>query len=70
MDITIRVSTLDGSNRTRKFKTLAGARKFAQNRVGEHPEVSEFFRYAVGAWGDVKVSVTGCTLADLFPPKP
>lgn len=57
----------DGYAKTRSFKTLDGARKFAQKYVGETPEISEMFGYAVSADGVGKVTVEGATLTDLFP---
>jgi len=67
MDITIRYQSLDRFSRTRRFKTLAGAQKFAQKWVGQHPEISEAFRYAVSFDGVGKVTCSGCDIAELFP---
>jgi hypothetical protein len=64
-EITIRFSSLDGWRQTRKFKTLRGARAYAQKWVGEHPEIGS--SYAVSGDGIGKVTVVGCTLAQLFP---
>jgi hypothetical protein len=61
-------SSIDGFRRTRSYKTLAGARRAAQEWVGSHPDISLGFRYAVSFDGVGKVhNVHGCTLADLFP---
>ena len=65
--VTLRVTTTDRFNSKRSFKTLKGARAFAHRYVGKHPDVSETFRYAVGAFGDVKVEWDGCTSGELFP---
>lgn len=65
--ITVSVRAIDGYRTTRRFKTLAGAQRFAQERVGETPEISHGLGYAVAADGVVKVSVDGATLRDLFP---
>lgn len=66
--IAVRLETLDGINKTHSFKTIEEARAFAHERVGSAPDTSETFGYAVGAYGDVKVSPEeGCTLRDLFP---
>lgn len=65
MEIRIHYSTLDRYNERRKFKTLDGARKYAHKWVGEHPEIGSF--YAVSGDGGGKVTVEGCTLAELFP---
>lgn len=66
MRIVVRMTTLDGANTRGVFKTLAGARKFAQSKVGKNPDISGMFQYAVGNYGDVKVTCDGCKLADLF----
>ncbi len=63
--IKVRYSAVDGFTQTRKFKTLAGAQKFASDRVGKTPEIGT--RYAVSGDGIGKVVATGATLAELFP---
>lgn len=60
----VRYATVDHCRGSRTFKTLAGARKFAVERVGEHPEFGR--TYAVSADGVGKITVEGCTLAELF----
>ncbi len=65
MEIKVRYSTIDRFTETRKFKTLDGARKFAQNWIGRHPEIGG--HYAVSGDGIGKITVSGATLADLFP---
>ena len=67
MDIKVRYSSIDHFSKTRRFKTLAGAQKFAQRYVGETPEVSLHFGYAVSGDGVGKIEVDGCTILDLFP---
>jgi hypothetical protein len=69
MQITVRYLAVDGFSKTRRFKTLAGAQKFAQHYLGEHPEFYERSWYAVSFDGVGRVTVEGATLADLFPPK-
>jgi hypothetical protein len=64
--ITVRYSSIDRYRKTRKFKTLAGARRFAHTWVGEHPDLGS--TYAVSFDGIGKVTVDGATLAELFPP--
>jgi hypothetical protein len=64
MTITVRYSAVDGFRKTRTFKTLAGARKFAVERVGSNPELGR--TYAVSFDGIGKVEVEGCTVAELF----
>jgi len=66
--ITLHLETMDGIDRTHSFKTLDEARAFAHERVGQAPDISHTFDYAVGAHGDVKISPDeGCTLKELFP---
>lgn len=64
MNIRIRVSTLDGLNETKRFKSLADARKFAKRYVGKSPELGA--NYAVSQHGDAKVEVQGIALEKLF----
>jgi hypothetical protein len=66
--IKITYQSIDGLRDTRSFKTIEGARKFAQRGVGEHPELGR--GYAVSGDGIGKVTVaSGCELGDLFPPR-
>jgi hypothetical protein len=67
MDIRVTRSSIDHYRKTRKFKTLKGAQRFATEFVGQTPEVSEAFGYAVSGDGTAKVEVEGCPIADLFP---
>jgi hypothetical protein len=64
VEIAVRYSAVDGFSKSRTFKTLAGARKFAQGYVGAHPEIG--LGYAVAGDGVGKVTVRGCKLAALF----
>ncbi len=63
--ITIRYTSCDRVSETRRYLTLAGAQRYAHGRVGEHPELGGW--YAVSGDGVGKVTVTGITLARLFP---
>jgi hypothetical protein len=65
--IKVHYSSIDGCRETRTFKTLKGARRYAQEMVGEHPEMGS--RYAVSGDGVGKVTITamGHSLASLFP---
>jgi hypothetical protein len=65
MTITVRYATLDGFHQSRKFKTLAGAQRFAQKWVGETPEIG--WNYAVSGDGVGKVTAEGCLVDQLFP---
>ena len=63
----IRVSyrSVDGYSKTRTFKTLKSARRFAHSWVGEHPDMGT--GYAVSYDGVGRITVSGCRLIDLFP---
>jgi len=66
LEIKVRYSSIDRCVKTGKFKTLAGAQRFAQKYVGESPEMGT--GYAVSGDGVGKiVVVSGCALSDLFP---
>jgi hypothetical protein len=62
--ITVRYSSIDHFRKTRKFKTLEGARKFATHYVGENPDMGS--SYAVSFDGVGKIEVEGCSLNELF----
>jgi hypothetical protein len=64
-DVTVYFSTSDGHRRTRTFKTLQGAQKYAQERIGETPELGSY--YAVSGFGDSKIEAKGATVRELFP---
>lgn len=64
-DVTVYFSTSDGHRRTRTFKTLQGAQKYAQERIGETPELGGY--YAVSGFGDSKIEAKGATVRELFP---
>jgi hypothetical protein len=66
-EIRVVYSSIDGCRVGRRYKTLAGARKFAHHWLGEHPEIGG--GYAVAGDGVGKVEVAGATLAELFPEK-
>ena len=73
--ITTHYSAIDGFRARRTFKTLKGAQKYAQERVGKHPDIATGWGYAVSDDGIGKITVEGAlveggrriTLADLFP---
>jgi len=67
MDIRVSVRTVDHHHESRRFKTVDGARRYAQRWVGEHPDVAEVSAYAVSQDGVVVVRVRGLTLGELFP---
>jgi len=62
--ITVTYSSIDRFRKKRSFKTLKGARVFAQNWVGKNPEIGS--TYAVSGDGVGKITVAGAKLADLF----
>lgn len=68
MEIKITYSTVDRFVKVGRYKTLKGAQAFAHKWVGEHPEMGS--TYAVSGDGVGKVTVTGCTLKELFSPLP
>jgi hypothetical protein len=71
--VTVRVSTVDRFSKTGKFKTLAGAQRFAQKWIGEAPDISFQWRYAVSNDGIAKATVFGdidgkpVSVFDVFP---
>lgn len=67
-EIKVNYSAVDGGRESRKFKSLAGAQKYAQHWIGRHPEIGS--HYAVSGDGIGKIEVTGAALAELFPPEP
>lgn len=66
-NIRVRYSSIDRYSESRHFKTLAGAQRYAQKWVGETPEISSIFGYAVSADGISKVTVSGASIYELFP---
>lgn len=64
MQITVFYQAIDGARITRQFKTLKGANRFAAEYVGDHPTIGA--GYAVSDDGVGKVTVTGCSLRELF----
>lgn len=65
--ISVTYSSVDGYRKTRRYKSLFGAQKFAQKMVGERPDVSATFGYAVSDDGVGKITVRGASIFDLFP---
>jgi hypothetical protein len=63
--IHVSYTAIDGASKYRSFKTLEGARRFAQEWVGETPEMGSY--YAISGDGIGKVMVRGATLQELFP---
>jgi len=63
--IKIRYRSIDGCAETRTFKTIKGARAYAHNLLGPHPDIGSF--YAVSDDGIGRVTCSGVTLAELFP---
>jgi hypothetical protein len=62
--IKVKYSSVDGGRSSRPFKSLKGARKFAQRMIGKNPEMGS--TYAVSGDGIGKIQVEGCALAELF----
>lgn len=63
-EIKVRYHAVDGYYKTRRFKTLQGARKFATEYIGGTPEIGP--GYAVSQDGVGRITVSGCTLHTLF----
>jgi hypothetical protein len=64
-NITVYYATSDRYRETRKFKTLSGARAYAQKKIGKTPEMGT--HYAVSGYGTAKIEVSGASLKELFP---
>src|SRR4051812_47030634 len=64
MPIKVHYNGCDGYRATRSFMTIKGARRYAVERVGEHPEFGS--SYAVSGDGVGTIRVSGCTLRELF----
>mgnify|MGYP003585373323 CR=1 FL=1 len=62
--ITVNYRSIDGYSQTRKYKTLAGAQKFAQAWVGKAPDLGGF--YAVSYDGVGRITCDGCPIEVLF----
>lgn len=69
-EITIHLKSSDGYNATRHFKTLAGARKFAREKMGQYYDIGSW--YAVSGSGTLRMTAEGATLEALLAqdPKP
>jgi len=70
MRIVVRYKAIDGFAQTRRFKTLAGARRFAQRCVGRMPEVGSGYAVSADGVGRITVSTDGdepVDVHDLFP---
>lgn len=63
--IQVTVSSVDGFRKSRSFKTLAGAQRFAARYVGETPDLSSY--YAVSSYGTTKVESSTHPVIALFP---
>ena len=64
-EIKVRYSSVDGYRESRKFKSAAGAGKYARKLVGDHPDIGS--HYAVSSDGIGKVEIEGASFAELFP---
>jgi hypothetical protein len=59
MEIKIYYSTIDRFSESRKYRSLAGATRYAHRRVGPNAEISSTFGYAVSEDGIGKITVSG-----------
>jgi hypothetical protein len=66
-EIKVKYRSVDGYSKSRTFKTLKYARKFAHEWVGEHPDIGG--GYAVSFDGIGRIMVSGVSLEELFPAK-
>lgn len=66
--INVYYNTIDHYSKSGTFKTLKGARHFAQQWIGESPDIG--YGYAVSFDGVGKITCSGCRLEDLFGPDP
>ena len=66
MTIKVRYTSIDGFRSLRSFKTLKGAQNWAQERVGETPDLGSCYAVSFDGIGKVEV-VEGTTLEALFP---
>jgi hypothetical protein len=67
--IKVKYSSVDSrGGKWRSFKTLAGARKYAQHWIGKNPEMGA--TYAVSGDGVGKIVAEGVKLRDLFGEEP
>lgn len=62
---TLRYSSVDGYSRTFSTKSLDKARAFAQDWVGDAPDLGS--TYAVSFDGIGKIEAVGISLKELFP---
>lgn len=63
--IVVTAHFVEGGSARKTFKTLAGAQKYAQGRIGAHPDMGG--SYAVDNYGSCKITVSGTSLRSLFP---
>ena len=63
--IIIRYRACDGYKETRRYQTLEGARKYAHNMIGPHPDMG--CDYAVSEDGIGTIRVSGASLREIFP---
>lgn len=63
--IVVTYTSIDRCRETRRYRTIDGARRFAQEYVGRFPSLGS--SYAVSDDGVGKVTVRGAAIADLFP---
>lgn len=65
-NIKLRYNSVDGVSKTRIFRTLKGARKFAHEWVGEKADIGSSYAVSWDGVGEITV-LAGCTLRDLWP---
>lgn len=65
--IVVRYESIDGFRKQGTFGSLELAQEFAQKWVGETPELSITYGYAVSNDGVAKVTCSGVPIDKLFP---
>lgn len=63
--ITVVYSSIDHFSETKVCGTLEEARNFAQDWIGNRPEIGS--SYAISGDGVGKIECYGCKITDLFP---
>jgi hypothetical protein len=62
--IRVRYEAIDGYRKTKMFKLLKNARKYAHERVGEHPSLGSYYAVSDDGVGKITANIN---LRELFP---
>jgi hypothetical protein len=63
--IKLRYSAVDGVNRLKSFRSLAGARNYAISMLGKYPSFGSYYAVSDDGVGKIEV-ISGVKLRDLF----